>query len=172
MQKAFPDLFKRRDPNDDCGEGRLEVIRSLLEERGGSDIIDDIDADDLPAGATIHWFYTNKIRVKYTTDVSFPDDRVDPTLPASDQQLTLSDGTTSVGWIRANRADLHSDNTEVAPVYVQKVGLIAEYSLSRFLSTAFGMRDPRNGSARLEYRILQMPPDVAGQTHATRPGAM
>ena len=166
VQKAFPDLFRRRDPNDDCGEGRLEVIRSLLEERGGSDIIDDIDADDLPAGATIHWFYTNKIRVKYTTDVSFPDDRVDPTLPAADQQLTLSDGT-SIGWIRSNLSDLHSDNTEVAPVYVQKIGLVAEYALSRFISSTLTMRDPRNGSARLEYRIRQMDTGIFGQTSAT-----
>lgn len=166
VRQAFPGLFGRAIPGDDCGEGRYNVLRVFLEEKGGLAMLSDGDADDLPAGATVHWFYTDKIRVKYTTDAAFPNDRVDPTLPAADQNVDLSDGTT-IGMARANLADLHPDNTEVAPAYVQQVGVIAEYALTRYLSGAFSMRDPRNGAARLEYRIRQMPTGIAGQTTAS-----
>jgi hypothetical protein len=166
VQRAFPTLFRRRARGDDCGEGLGEPIRLLLEERGGANALNEGDADDLPPSAAVSWFYTNNIQVKYTTDAGFPNDRVDPTLPAADQQLTLSDGT-AIGWIRQNLADLHSDNTQVAPIYVQKVGLIAEHALSRFISPAFAMRDPRNGAARFEYRIFQMPAGIAGQTNGS-----
>ena len=161
VRKAFPGLFhKFTNPNDDCGEGRLEVIHVIMEDRGSSNQLG--DADDLPAGATVHWFFTNSIQVKYTTDAAYPNDRVNPALPASDQQVTLSDGT-PIGWIRANLSDLHPDNTEVSPAYVQRVGLIAEFALSRFISLAFAMRDPRNGASRLEYRIRDQA-GAAGQT--------
>ena len=163
VRKAFPGLFdKFTTPDDDCGEGRLEVIRAILEDRGSSAILG--DSDDLPVGATVHWFYTDSIQVKYTTDIRYPNDRVDPSLPASDEEVTLSDGT-PIGWIRANLSDLHPDNSEVSPAYVQRIGLIAENALSNFISPIFGMRDPRNGTGRLEYRILDTSPS-AGQTNA------
>lgn len=164
LRRAFPSLFARRAPWDDCGEGGLAVLRSFLAEKSGLADVENSDADDLPAGATIHWFYTEKIQVKYTTDAAFPNDAVGAALPAADSNLTLSDGT-PIGTVHANLADLHPDNTEVAPAYVQQVGLIAEHALSRYL--AFGMRDPRNGAARLEYRIRQMDPGIAGQTNGS-----
>jgi hypothetical protein len=161
---AFPGLFHGRPAGDDCGEGRLEVIRHYLRERGEFDA-DLGDADDLPAGATIHWFYTANVRVKYTTDAAFPADAVDPSVPAADADVTLSDGTV-IGQVRAALADLHPDNTELAPTYVQRVGLVAEHALSRYVSPQFGMRDPRNGAPRMEYRIRQQDPGTAGQTNA------
>ncbi|HEY9491679.1 MAG TPA: hypothetical protein VIP56_06810, partial [Nitrososphaeraceae archaeon] len=37
VRKAFPGLFhKFTNPNDDCGEGRLEVIHVIMEDRGSS----------------------------------------------------------------------------------------------------------------------------------------
>ena len=163
VRQAFPSLFRRRAPWDDCGEGSLSVLRHFLTEKAGDAELDNSDADDLPAGATIHWFYTAMIQVKYTTDTAFPNDAVPAALPAADSDVELSDGTV-IGTVRANLADLDPANTEVAPAYVQQVGLIAEHALARYLSAAFGMRDPRNGAARLEYRIRQMPGGVFGQT--------
>lgn len=162
-RRAFPGLFVRHRRDDDCGEGRLAFLHELMARRGDADV--PADADDLPPGATIHWFYTQNVRVKYTTDAAFPDDKVDATTPAADADFKFPDGTL-IGTLRANLADLHPDNTELAPTYVQKVGLLAEYALSRYLSPQFGMRDPRNGSARMEYRIRDMPSGVAGQTNA------
>ncbi|HET6764621.1 MAG TPA: hypothetical protein VFH27_13145 [Longimicrobiaceae bacterium] len=161
---ALPGLFRPSPHHDDCGEGRHEVIRQLLRERGVFDA-DVGDADDLPAGATVHWFYTEHIRVKYTTDAAFPDDGVNPAVPAADANVTLSDGTV-IGQVRAALADLHPDNTEVAPTYVQRVGIVAENALSHYISPQYGMRDPRNGAPRMEYRIRQQDPGIAGQTTA------
>jgi hypothetical protein len=165
VERALPGLLDASAEGDDCGEGRLDVLRHLLDERGGTRDLDGSDADDLPAGATVHWFFTDRIRVKYTTDATFPNDRVPPALPTADAAVNLSDGTT-IGTVRAALADLHPDNTEVAPAYVQQVGIIAEHALGRFLSTAFGMRDPRNGAARLEFRVRQQAAGIAGQTSA------
>ena len=142
------------------------MLRHFLIEKAGDAETDNSDADDLPAGVTIHWFYTAMIQVKYTTDTAFPNDAVPAALPAVDSDVELSDGTV-IGTVRANLSDLDPANTEVAPAYVQQVGLIAEHALSRYLSAVFGMRDPRNGSARLEYRIRQMPAGVAGQTNGS-----
>lgn len=163
VRRAFPSLFGRREPWDDCGEGGLPALRHFLAEKAGDADVDNSDADDLPAGATIHWFYTAKIQVKYTTDSAFPNDAVPAGLPAADSNVALSNGTV-IGTVRANLVDLDPSNTEVAPAYVQQVGLIAEYALTQYLSATFGMRDPRNGAARLEYRIRQMPAGVFGQT--------
>ncbi len=160
---AFPGLFALRDPMDDCAEGRFDVFRILLMERGIADALRETDADDLPTGATAHWFYTDRIAVKYTTDTAFPNDRVDPTTPAADDPVPLSDGTI-IGWVRKNLADLHPDNTEVAPTYVQQVGVIAEYALGRYLSSDFNVRDPRAGAARMEYRIIHQGSGIAGGT--------
>jgi len=163
VRRAFPSLFGRRAPWDDCGEGGLPALRHFLAEKAGDADVDNSDADDLPAGATIHWFYTAKIQVKYTTDAAFPNDAVPAGLPAADSSVALSNGTV-IGTVRANLVDLDPSNTEVAPAYVQQVGLIAEYALTQYLSATFGMRDPRNGAARLEYRIRQMPAGIVGQT--------
>ncbi|MDB4952167.1 MAG: hypothetical protein JWM27_4816 [Gemmatimonadetes bacterium] len=159
---AFPGLFRWRAGGDDCGEGGHEVLRHMLRERGVFDA-DMGDADDLPAGATVHWFYTANIQVKYTTDAAFPSDAVNPAVPAADAPVTLSDGTV-IGQVRAALASLHPDNTELAPTYVQRVGLVAEHALSRYVGPVFAMRDPRNGAPRMEYRIRQQDPGVAGQT--------
>jgi hypothetical protein len=166
VRRAFPSLFGKRRKGDDCGEGWLAALRYFLEEKAGDADVANSDADDLPAGATIHWFYTAKIQVKYTTDTAYPNDAVPAALPAADSTVALSDGTV-IGTVRANLADLDPANTEVAPLYVQRVGLIAENALTRYLSAAFGVRDPRNGAARLEYRIRQMPSGIAGQTNAS-----
>lgn len=157
--RAFPGMFRKRAPWDDCGEGRLEVIRVLAKERGDFDI--GADLDDFPGGTTVKTFYTANVQVRYTLDAGVH--QVNATVPAADAPVTLTNGTV-IGTLRANLADLHPDNTEVAPTYVQRVGLVAEHSLGRYL--AWGFRDPRNGAARMEYRILAQDPGVAGQTNA------
>jgi hypothetical protein len=166
VMSAFPGLLSKRDPEDDCGEGLGDAIRQLLEERGAAEMLAESDADDLPAGADVKWFYTDNIAVKYTTDNGYPDDKVDPATPAADTAFSLTDGTV-LGTLRANLADLHPDNTDLAPTYVQKVGLLADYALTSFINAPFSLRDPRDGAARMEYRILEQPTDVAGQTSAT-----
>ena len=158
FRRAFPRIFEERPEHElECAEGRGDAVRRLLQERlaqeGDSDLDADLDADlDLPVGATVHWHYTNDFRIKYTTDAAFPDDAVDPTLPTVDENVLLEDGMV-VGTIRANLADLHPDNTEVAPIYVQKVGLHADFALQAFLNAPFSMRDPRPPGDRIEYRI-------------------
>ncbi|NQV16645.1 hypothetical protein HQ531_14375 [bacterium] len=166
VQRAFPGLPTKRDSGDDCGEGYGDVIRQLLEERGATKMLADTDADDLPAGADIKWFYTDNIAVKYTIDNAYPDDKVDSTTPAADIPFALTDGT-ALGTLRANLTDLHADNSDLAPSYVQKVGLLAEYALTSFIGLTFSLRDPRNGAARMEYRILKQNAGIAGQTNAS-----
>ncbi len=161
VRQAFPGLFRRPAPWDDCAEGRLEVFRYLLKERGAFDA-DVGDADDFPAGTGIKDFFTANVWVRYTTDAGSVH-AVGAALPAADAPFALSDGTV-IGTVRANLADLHADNTEVAPAYVQKVGIIAEHALSRFVGPQFGFRDPRNGAARMEYRVLEQGPGLAGGT--------
>ncbi|OGP50267.1 MAG: hypothetical protein A2Y79_00825 [Deltaproteobacteria bacterium RBG_13_43_22] len=166
VRRALPGLFVRPKRGDDCAEGRLEVIRFLLAERGRETDLDEVDADDFPAGTTIHEFYTPKILVKYTTDAGSIH-RVDPTVPATDAPRYLRDGTTLVGNVHSDLADLQAldpANTEVAPTWVQEVGLIAEYALTQYLTPAFGVRDPRAGAARMEYRILEQGVGYAGGT--------
>jgi hypothetical protein len=164
VKKAFPALFSRRPEWDDCGTNRLAVLRYFLIEKGGDAEIANSDDGDLPPGATIHWFYTASIAVKYTTDANVPD-AVPAALPTSDTPALLADNVTQYGMIRANLVDLDPANTEVAPEYVQRVGLAAEYALGHYLSTAFGVRDPRNGAARQEYRILKLPDGIRGETN-------
>ncbi|HYW07049.1 MAG TPA: hypothetical protein VE913_08845, partial [Longimicrobium sp.] len=157
--RAFPRLARGREPWDDCGEGRLESIRVLLKERGVFDL--DGELDDFPPGTNVSTFFTANVMVTYTTDAGAH--QVNATVPAVDASVTLSNGTV-IGTLRANLADLHPDNTAVAPAYVQRVGLIAEHALERFL--AWGFRDPRNGAVRMEYRLLAAA-GVAGQTSAS-----
>jgi hypothetical protein len=160
---AFPELIHRHDIGDDCGEGRGEAIRFFLKERQAEKMLG--DADDFPAGTTIKSFFTQNIVVKYTLDAgnanaltgTFDD------LPTADTNFSFPDGV-AIGIVRANLVDLHPSNTEVAPIYVQKVGLIAEFALSRFINPPFTFIDPRNGAARLEYRILAQAAGIAGQT--------
>ncbi len=175
VRRVLPGLFARRDLDDACAEGRFEVIRALLAERGQQDALTDTDADDLSSGETVHWFYTPHIQVKYTTDAGSPNQVVSP-VPTADAPVNLSNGTT-IGWVRANLSALNPSgmtpqNTEVPPTFVQEVGVIAEHALTQYLSTAFGVRDPRAGASRLEYRILDQNPGILpgqqrvyGQTH-------
>jgi hypothetical protein len=69
---------------------------------------------------------------------------------------------TVIGMIRSNLVDLNPANTEVAPIYIQKVGLLAEYALSHYINPPFSYLDPRGGLSRLEFRILGLPTGVAG----------
>ncbi|MEO8179210.1 MAG: hypothetical protein ABI895_10295 [Deltaproteobacteria bacterium] len=156
IRLAFPGIFTRRAPGDDCGEGSFEAVRALLKERGD---FDTADLDDFPVGETVHTFFTARILVRYTTDAGA--NQVNATVPAADAGVALSDGTV-IGTVRANLVNLHPSNTEVAPTYVQQVGIIAEHALARFL--AWGFRDPRNGAVRMEYRILAQAAGVFGQT--------
>lgn len=168
VQKALPGLFAQRPGGFECAEGRADILRVLLEERGAfADIgeLDESDADDFPSGTTVKTFYTANIAVKYTTDAGSVH-AVDASLPAADATLSLPDGT-NIGTIRSNLAALHPANTEVAPTYVQKIGLIAVYALGRFINPPFSLRDPRAGSARLEYRILEQGAGFAGGTNAS-----
>ena len=151
VRRALPGLFARRDPRDDCGEGRFEVIRKLLAERGR---LRDLDGGDGYSGDLPYAFYTPRVVVKYTTDPSSPD-RVYSSIPTADEPVYLSDKTTLIGYVRAALADLQNldPNNTLTPRYVQQIGIIAEYALTQYLSPVFGVRDPRGGAEQIEFRI-------------------
>jgi hypothetical protein len=161
--RAFPTFYLDRSRDDDCGEGMGQAIRLLLADRNAASDLDEADLDNFEPGVTVKEFFTTNVVVKYTTDSDSEHALPVTTTPGTDDELLLTDGT-SLGFIRADLADLHSDNTAVAPAYVQKVGLYAEYALSNWISAPFSLRDPRNGATRMEYRILKQPPDIAGGT--------
>ena len=77
-------------------------------------------------------------------------------------QHTLCQTGRSSGRSARISANLDPANTEVAPTYVQKVGLLAEYALSHYINPPFSYLDPRGGLSRLEFRILGLPSGVAG----------
>jgi hypothetical protein len=169
LKRAFYGIFLRpTQAPPECGNGMFEMFRYLMKERNAELLFDDADTDPF-MGATVKQFFTQNIVVKYTTDATLPGGGANPnalpagsaTLPAADANFNMPNGTL-IGVIRANLADLHTDNTEVAPTYVQKVGLLAEYSLSHFINTPFSYLDPRGGMSRLEFRILGLPAGVAG----------
>lgn len=164
FREAFPGYFYLRgNPDDDCAEGHFRVLRRFAKERGSLELETANDADDFPATETVHTFFTDNILVKYTTDAGSPN-AVSATTPAADTAVQLSDGTT-IGFVRASLNDLHTDNTEVAPIAVQEVGVIAEYALAQFLGPRINVRDPRNGATRFEYRILEQGGTFVGGTN-------
>jgi hypothetical protein len=168
VRRVFPGLFSDRKAPPECGNGFYETFRYLLHERNALDLLDDADADPY-SGAAVHQFFTANIVVKYTTDAALPGGGANPnklpaasaTIPAADSGYTMPNGTV-IGTVRANLADLDPANTEVAPIYIQKVGLLAEYALSHYINPPFSYLDPRGGLARLEFRILGLPAGVAG----------
>jgi hypothetical protein len=169
IKKAFPGIFlKPTESPPECGNGILEMFRYLLKERDAEGMFDEADTDPYQ-GATVRQFFTANIVVKYTTDATLPGGAVNPnklpaasaTLPAADSNYTMPNGTV-IGIVRANLADLDPANTEVAPIYIQKVGLLAEYALSHYINTPFSYLDPRGGLTRLEFRILGLTAGVAG----------
>lgn len=169
IKKAFPGLFlTQTNTAPECGNGIYEMFRYLMKERNAEADFDDADADPY-SGATVKQFFTANIVVKYTTDATLPGGGSNPnmlpassaTLPGADSNYNMPNGTL-IGVVRANLADLNPANTEVAPTYIQKVGLLAEYSLSRYINTPFSYLDPRGGLSRLEFRILGLGAGVAG----------
>ena len=94
----------------------------------------------------MHEFFTPNIVVKYTTDATLPGGATNPnklptasaTLPTADSTYSMPNGTT-IGTVRKNLADLDPANTEVAPTYIQKVGLLAEYALSHYIAAPFSL---------------------------------
>ena len=168
LRQALPGLFARSGGPPECGNGVPELIRYLLKERDAEKLLDDADADPF-SGATVHHFYTANIVVNYTTDATLPGGEANPnalpaasaTLPASDSNYVMPSGAV-IGTVRAALADLDPANTEVAPTYIQKIGLLAEYALSRYINPPFSFRDPRGGATRLEFRVLGLTSGVAG----------
>jgi hypothetical protein len=168
IRRAFPGNFARKAAEPECGNGIFELFRYLMAERKALDALADADTDPY-LGATVHEFFTANIVVKYTTDATLPGGATNPnklpaasaTLPAADSTYSMPNGTT-IGTVRKNLADLHPANTEVAPTYIQKVGLLAEYALSHYIAAPFSYLDPRGGATRLEFRILGLTPGVAG----------
>jgi hypothetical protein len=169
IKRAFPGIFFRRtEAPPECGNGIYETFRYLMKERGAEAEFDDADADPYQ-GATVRQFFTANIVVKYTTDATLPDGTANPnvlppgsaSIPSSDSNYPMPNGTI-IGIVRANLSDLDPANTEVAPIYIQKVGLLAEYALSHFINPPFSYLDPRGGMSRLEFRILALPTGVAG----------
>jgi len=168
IRAAFPGIWRRRDPDDDCGEGGfVETVRLLMAERNAEADLDEADLDDFEDGVDVKEFFTQNVVVKYTIDAASEHTLPVTTPPTTDEDVQLRDGT-PVGHVRANLGDLHADNSEVAPEYVQKVGLFADYALRTWIAPPFSLRDPRDGATRVEYRILNLPDDpedIAGQTH-------
>lgn len=168
IRKAFPGLYRRSQAPLECGNPVREMFRFLMKERNAEALFDGAEADPYN-GATVKQFFTANIVVKYTTDATLPDGTANPnklpaasaTLPTSDSNYTMPNGTL-IGVVRSNLADLDPSNTEVAPTYIQKIGLLAEYSLSHYINPPFSFLDPRGGLARLEFRILNLGQGFAG----------
>jgi hypothetical protein len=166
--RIFPGIFRRSEATPECGNGIWETFHFLLAERNALGLLADADADPY-SGATVHSFFTANIVVKYSTDATLPGGGANPnqlpagsaTLPAADSTYTMPSGTT-IGTIRSALANLNPANTEVAPTYIQKVGLLAEYALSRYIASPFSFLDPRGSLTRLEFLILGLPSGVAG----------
>jgi len=167
IKSAFPGIFRRTSSPPECGNGIHEMFRYLMKERHA---LGDFDPDPDPySGATVRQFFTANIVVKYTTDATLPGGAANPnqlpaasaTLPGTDSNYTMPNATL-IGVVRANLADLDPTNTEVAPTYIQKVGLLAEYALAHYINPPFAYLDPRGGLARLEFRILGLGAGVAG----------
>src|SRR5215212_7834650 len=143
IKGAFPGIFAREAAVPECGNGIFELFRYLMLERKAGGDFDDADTDPY-SGATVHQFFTANIVVKYTTDATLPGGAVNPnklpaasaTIPAADSAYTMPNGTT-IGTVRSTLAALDPANTEVAPTYIQKVGRLAEYALSKYIAAPF-----------------------------------
>jgi hypothetical protein len=169
IREALPGLFRGHGrENPECGNGIPELFRYFMKERQALGDFDDADADPF-SGAAVRQFFTTNIVVKYSTAATLPDGSANPnmlpaasaTVPAVDANYSMPSGTL-IGVVRANLADLDAANTEVAPTYIQKIGLLAELALSRYIAAPFSYRDPRGGLSRLEFRILSLGAGVAG----------
>ncbi|MBC7777549.1 MAG: hypothetical protein H7246_19100 [Phycisphaerae bacterium] len=168
IKKAFPTFLHKHDIVDDCGEGMEATFRLLLKERNAEADIN--DADNYAPGTTIHNFYTANTLTAYTLDAGNADQLPAALsgLPAADQNYNFPGaGGQLIGVIRANLADLQTVNplnTEVAPTYVQQIGLMAEYALSHYLNAQFAFQDPRGGAALFEMRLKTQAGTILGQT--------
>ncbi len=168
IRRAFPGLFAVQEAPPECGNGIPELFHYLMLERNALDVLADADADPY-SGATVHQFFTANIVVNYTTDATLPGGATNPnqlpagsaTIPTADATYSMPNGTV-IGTVRHLLADLNASNTEVAPTYIQKIGLLAEYSLSHYINAPFSYLDPRGGLSRLEFRILGLGAGVAG----------
>ena len=168
IKHAFPGLFTVSEAPPECGNGIPELFHYLMLERNALDVLADADADPY-SGATVHQFFTANIVVNYTTDATLPGGAANPnqlpagsaTIPTADATYSMPNGTV-IGTVRHLLADLNASNTEVAPTYIQKIGLLAEYSLSHYINAPFSYLDPRGGLTRLEFRILGLGTGVAG----------
>jgi hypothetical protein len=166
--RVFPGIFRRQEAPPECGNGIYELFSYLLRERNAMALLDDADTDPY-SGATVHQFFTTNIVVKYTTDATLPGGAANPnqlptasaTIPSADATYSMPNGTV-IGTVRFQLANLDPANTEVAPTYIQKVGLLAEYALSHYINPPFSYLDPRGALTRLEFRILGLPSGVAG----------
>jgi hypothetical protein len=166
--RVFPGIFRRQEAPPECGNGIYELFSYLLRERNAMALLDDADTDPY-SGATVHQFFTANIVVKYTTDATLPGGAANPnqlptasaTIPSADATYSMPNGTV-IGTVRFQLANLDPANTEVAPTYIQKVGLLAEYALSHYINPPFSYLDPRGALTRLEFRILGLPSGVAG----------
>ena len=155
VRQAFPTLMSQHKVVQECGEQWATFIEALLQRRGASYLLEQRPFG-LPPDAIVRRFFTPNVMVTYTTDPDFPDESVkDQTVPTEDQELILPDGTPhgiSLGFIRAAPGPLNDDK-EVAPIYVQKIGLIAEYALNRFINPPFSLRDPRRDELHVQVTI-------------------
>ncbi len=161
LERVFPAFRWEQARHKDCGENLADAVRQLLRERDADQQLAETDADDFPAGTTIKTFFTQNAEIQYTLDTGSDDLVADATMPTADAPYT-SGGTTFLSC-RGDHRDLHTDNTEVAPTYVQKVGLVAEYALALWQSPPFSLRTPWPASdTRQQYRILKQPAGLAG----------
>ncbi|MEZ4851148.1 MAG: hypothetical protein R3B93_21550 [Bacteroidia bacterium] len=170
--EAFPDLAVAPRKDKECGEGSGDGIRWFLRERRAIHLIGDFD--DFTIGVVVKEFFTANVVVRYTLDSTSDDvltggfEAIPP--PGTNDDYPLPGAALAdppFGIIRGDLINLHTDNTEVAPTYVQKVGLIAEYALTHFINPRFSYLDPRNGASRLEIRLLAQGTGIAGSTDPT-----
>jgi hypothetical protein len=158
-QLEFIKLLSQDDPAHDCGQVFLSAIVSLLKARRDEHLIRQL-IQELRAFPPSKFFFTEHVVVRYTTTGN---SAVYSPVPTVSSELRMPNHEL-IGTIGASLPELHADNTEVPPVYVQQVGLIAERAWFRFTGSPHLFRDPRGGARRLEIR-LQRVQKGTGMTH-------
>jgi hypothetical protein len=131
-QEALLALMSPVNPEESCGERQKTEFLRRLRARGEFRLLKTVTNTCLPSGFPKKQFKTDAFDISYIDDQTYYPIAVDPARPAVDDELRLPDpDRTSLGWLRANLD---------VPTYIQQIGLIAEYSLKRFVSLSL---DPR-----------------------------
>lgn len=159
--EAYKALTRPTDPTEDCGERQKTKLIEVLESRGELKLLKEVKKSCISSSFPSKTWSTDYFEIQYVEQQGHPW-AVRAARPTVTTELTLP-GEISLGYLRA---DLD------VPEYVQRIGLIADYALKRFLGPPLFLRDPRTeipgerpGEIRKEPILIALCPlDAAGLT--------